>query len=153
MRVLIPIGGTAHSSMTIQEFLNRSWPAGTQVEVLSVALAGPKLSYPLHLRKDKRQYPVLNKELERARRDAEEAAEKIRQASSALDVSVKVMEGAPADVILKEAADWHSDLILMGSHWYGAAVRLFRESVAHAVASHAPCKVEVVRKPAPARAA
>jgi nucleotide-binding universal stress UspA family protein len=146
MRILMPIDGTAHSSITIQEFLNRSWPAGTQVEVLSVALAGSKLSYALRLQRRRRD-SAPNRQLERARADAERAAEQIRQASSIPEVSAKVMEGSAADVILREAVDWGSDLILMGSHGPRAAVRRLRRSVAHSVASHAPCKVEVVRKP------
>jgi nucleotide-binding universal stress UspA family protein len=152
MRILMPIDGTNHSSIVIQEFLNRSWPAGSQVEVLSIASTGPKLPYPLRLQRNPRG-PAIERERERARFDAETAAEKIRQASAVLEVSAKVMEGSPADAILREAADWVPDLIVMGSHGHGTATRLFRGSVAHTVASHAPCKVEVVRKPAPARAA
>lgn len=147
MRILMPIDGTPHSSMVIQELLNRSWPVGTQIEILSVAPANLKLSNPLRLQR-RRQGAAVNPGIERARSDAEKAVARIQEALPALEVSPKVVEGSPADAILKEAADWGSDLILMGSHGYGAAVRLLRGSVAHTVASHAPCKVELVRKPA-----
>lgn len=145
MRVLMPIDGSAHSSTTIQDFLRRSWPAGTEVEVLSVALVSPELPGPQ--RTEKSPDPAADRERQRARRDADSAAETIRQKRPDLEISTKVMEGSPADAILKEAEDWAATLILMGSHGYAAAVRLFRESVAHAVAAHARCKVELVRKP------
>ena len=53
--------------------------------------------------------------------------------------------GAPRPVILDEAENWGADLIVMGSHGYGAWKRFLLGSVSQAVVSHAKCSVEVVR--------
>jgi nucleotide-binding universal stress UspA family protein len=51
-------------------------------------------------------------------------------------------------VILDEAERWGADLIVLGSHGYGAWQRFMLGSVSHAVATHAHCSVEIVwRKP------
>lgn len=152
MRVLMSITVLAHCGITIQECPNSSWPAGTQVEVISIPPAAPKLPYLRHLQRKLREANVEG-EHKYARSDAETAAERIRASSSALEVSEKVMEGAPADAILKEAADWGSDLILTGTHGYGAETLFSGGSIAGAVPSRAKCKVEIVRKPTLARCA
>ena len=53
--------------------------------------------------------------------------------------------GSAASEIVDEAEKWPADLIVLGSHGYGAPKRLFLGSVALSVVSHAPCSVEVVR--------
>ncbi|MCI0524399.1 MAG: universal stress protein [Acidobacteria bacterium] len=40
-------------------------------------------------------------------------------------------------------------MIIVGTHGYNALERLWLGSVSQAVASYAPCSVEIVRKPAP----
>jgi nucleotide-binding universal stress UspA family protein len=143
MRILLPIDGSRHSAITIDEFLRRPWPSGTQVEVLSVAVASPliaptRAAQTLH-------FESLEMELSYARRDAEDAAARIRSSAPALEVSAKIAEGSPVDAILAEAAAWHADLILMGSHGRGVLLRHLLGSVADTVSRHAPCSVEIVR--------
>ena len=40
---------------------------------------------------------------------------------------------------------WGADLVVLGTHGHGPAGRFLLGSVAHSVALHAPCSVEVVR--------
>ena len=133
-----------YSSAAVQELLSRPWPTGTQVEVLSVAHAAPEFLDPLLMGRAI-HIESLERETKRARQNVDEAAGAITQGASLLDVSTKVMEGVPKEEILEEAAKWGADLILMGSHGYGAAKRFLLGSVSHAVALHAPCSVEIVR--------
>ena len=50
--------------------------------------------------------------------------------------------------ILNTAAEWHADLIVVGSHGRRGIEKFLLGSVAESVARHAKCSVEVVRTPA-----
>jgi nucleotide-binding universal stress UspA family protein len=55
--------------------------------------------------------------------------------------------GHPAETIIETAKKWGSDLVALGSHGYRGFTRFLIGSVSYAVASHATCSVEIVRKP------
>jgi hypothetical protein len=57
------------------------------------------------------------------------------------------MEGDPVDMILRAAAEAHSDVIVMGTHGRTALGRLLLGSVPEAVLRKAPCPVLTVRTP------
>jgi len=63
-----------------------------------------------------------------------------------LDVTTKILRGAPERSIIEEAAAWGADLIVVGSHGRGFWGRLTLGSVSDAVVHHAPCSVLIVRK-------
>jgi nucleotide-binding universal stress UspA family protein len=54
--------------------------------------------------------------------------------------------GEPRGVILDTAKTWGADLIVLGSHGRRGLDRLLLCSVSEAVAIHARCSVEVIRK-------
>ena len=56
-------------------------------------------------------------------------------------VESQVMEGDPVDMILRTAAETHSDVIVMGTHGRTALRRLLLGSVAESVIRKAPCPV------------
>ena len=60
-------------------------------------------------------------------------------------VETAVEEGDPKSKIVEDAARWHSDLIVLGSHGRKGMDRFLMGSVSDAVARHAPCSVQVVR--------
>src|SRR6266542_527979 len=70
--------------------------------------------------------------------------------AGSLDPSIKItgniLLGSPRSVILEEADRWNADLIVIGSHGYGAWQRFLLGSVSQSVVSHAKCSVEVVRR-------
>lgn len=53
----------------------------------------------------------------------------------------------PKNVILDEAANWHADLIVVGSHGRRGLDRFLLGSVSETVAIYAHCSVEVLRSP------
>lgn len=63
-----------------------------------------------------------------------------------LDITTKVLTGAPERLIVEEAENWGADLIIMGSHGYGFWERMLLGSVSQSVVNHAPCSVMVARK-------
>lgn len=56
-----------------------------------------------------------------------------------------VEDGNPADVVLRTADKWSSNLIVVGSRPKTAVQRLFLGSVSQSVLEHSPCPVLVVR--------
>jgi nucleotide-binding universal stress UspA family protein len=81
-------------------------------------------------------------------RQALEAATRILDAreDKTLRVTTEMLEGQPKRRIPEEAEAWGADLIVVGSHGYGFWDRLLLGSVSQAVASHAGCSVEIVRR-------
>jgi nucleotide-binding universal stress UspA family protein len=146
MKILLAVDGSQFSQAAVEEVIQRPWPSGTEVRVLSVVhpfpyipLLDPGFVGPAA------HYDALNQERERASRDVEKAAKEIREKAPDLKVAVEALEGSPKKVIVEEAERWGADLIVLGSHGYGAVKRFLLGSVAHAVVLHTPCSVEIVR--------
>lgn len=78
---------------------------------------------------------------EAARKIADEAAERARQAG--LEVDVVVRDAQPADALVEAAED--ADLLVVGSRGLGGFSGLMLGSVGQQAAHHAPCPVVIVR--------
>jgi nucleotide-binding universal stress UspA family protein len=74
---------------------------------------------------------------------ADEAAQMLREAG--LEVIVEVLEGPPADAVLRVADIRQCDLIVIGSRGHGTLASLLLGSVRHRVLAHARVPVLVVR--------
>lgn len=151
MKILLAIDGSEFSAAALEEVVRRRWPEGSEVEVVSVAHPWPAFPDPflvgmaLH-------YQTLEDEKRRAEADVASAAERIAGEVPALRVSTRTFEGSPKEILLAEAERFGADLILVGSHGRGAPGRFLLGSVSHALALHAPCSVEIVRKRLPPEA-
>lgn len=64
---------------------------------------------------------------------------------SGVTLKQKKLPGNPANVILQEAEDENIDLIVMGSHGYGAIVGSMLGSVSQKVLHRAKCSVLIAR--------
>lgn len=145
MRVLLAIDGSTLSDAAVAEVAARPWPDGTHVQVLTVVHAtAPLVPDPafviaaIHVEQTMEQ-------LRRAPGIVAAAKEQIVRRSQRLNVSTKILEGMPKDVIVEEAREWDADLIVVGSHGYGRVKRVVLGSVAAGVVASAPCSVRVVR--------
>jgi nucleotide-binding universal stress UspA family protein len=70
-------------------------------------------------------------------------------ADEAIRVEYLVVEGTPADEIVRLAGDYHADVIVIGTHGRTGLPRLIMGSVAEKVLRRAPCPVVTVKRPVP----
>jgi nucleotide-binding universal stress UspA family protein len=148
MKILLAVDGSEFSQAAVDEIIRRPWPPETEVRVLSVIHPFPYIPAPdPAFLTAAAHFDSLNEERKRAARDADQAAQRIREKAPALRVGVESIEGSPKKMIVEEAERWGADLIVLGSHGYGAVKRFLLGSVSHAVVLHAPCSVEIVRGP------
>ena len=146
MRVLLAVDGSPYSDAAVDEVALRVWPEHTEVRVITA------YELPLAPAPETWALPAnYFEKLDRAAREHTEAVEHavVLKLAKSLDASVKItgntLPGSPRATILEEADRWKADLIVVGSHGYGAWHRFLLGSVSQAIVSHAKCSVEVVR--------
>jgi nucleotide-binding universal stress UspA family protein len=146
MRVLLAVDGSPYSDAAVNEVASRLWPKDAEVRVITayeLPLAPAPETWALP--------PDYFEKLDQAAREHAESVEHVvvRKLATSLDPSIKVtgniLPGSPRSIILEEAERWKADLIVVGSHGYGAWHRFLLGSVSQAIVSHAKCSVEVVR--------
>ena len=147
MKILVAYDGSPAADAVIDLVIQRPWPERTQVRVVMVIetpmfhpMAGGIEGYP-PLSESVRQSLREN-----ANRSVQAAVEKLKS-KPGIQPTFGVREGAVKSALLDAIREWGSDLVLVGSHGKGALGRLFLGSVSHALVTHAPCNVEVVRSP------
>ena len=147
MKILLAVDGSDCSLAAVDEVARRPWPTGSLVKILSV-VESPFPQTPETWALPESYYSQLEST---ATRQAEAAingaVERLR--SNEADrpaLTPEIKNGLTKDVILEEAERWGADLIVLGSHGYRGWRRFLLGSVSHAVASHAPCSVEIVRR-------
>lgn len=147
MRILLAVDGSAFSDAAVAEVGSRPWPAETQIKVVT-AFQVPITPSPEVWTISDEYYPALEQVArEQAQSIVSAATARLRDAlPPAVTLSGETLNGPPREVILDEADRWNADLIVMGSHGYGAWQRLLLGSVSQAVVSHANCSVEVVHR-------
>jgi nucleotide-binding universal stress UspA family protein len=151
MKILLATDGSDCSVGAAHSVATRPWPEGTFIKVLSVEelifLDGQMAGSPLSS-----AYPQsLLEELTTQARDRASSAVKAAR-DSLQSAGMKVLDdhaieiGEPRAVILDTAKTWGADLIVLGSHGRRGMDRFLLGSVSEAVAIHAQCSVEVIRK-------
>jgi nucleotide-binding universal stress UspA family protein len=145
MRILVATDGSEFAAAALQSIAGRPWPPGTEVKVIScpdyVTVVG---EYP-YVSPD--QIVQLNKSTKGvAQETVETGAETLRKAGLQVSADVPVARETPARAILDAAKEWNANLIVLGSHGRRGFDRLVIGSVSEAVALHAHCSVEVIRR-------
>lgn len=139
MKVLLATDGSKFSEAATQTIISLCRPEATEVKVLNVVdlpLLIPTL-YAAEFRQES---------LKHGEEIVHQAEKPLTKAG--YKVETKVEEGDPKATIVEDAARWHADLIVLGSHGRKGVDRFLMGSVSDAVARHAPCSVQVVRLPA-----
>ena len=145
MKILLAVDGSPYSEMSVREVTGRPWPAGSEVKILGCAhLKIPDVPDSILVYYSMRR-ELLEAERKRMHQVVNQAAEMLRERGTTLKIEAEVLDGSPKEVILDAAKQWGANLIVVGSHGYGPVKRFLLGSVSQAVASHAPCTVEIVR--------
>jgi nucleotide-binding universal stress UspA family protein len=136
MRILLPTDGSKFSEAATQAVISQCRPEGTEIRVLTVV--DLPLMIPTLYAADFRNESLKN---------GEDLVWQVQQplTKAGYKVETAVEEGDPKAKIVDDAARWHADLIILGSHGRKGLDRFLMGSVSDAVARHAPCSVQVVR--------
>lgn len=130
--ILLCLDGSEYSAAALRSVADRSWPAGTEVRLLSAVgpFSGMKVS-------------EFNIETDRAREIHEAAAAQL--AANNTTISTALKDGDPKQAILDEAEEWKADSIFLGSRGLNRFHRFWLGSVSTAVVARARCSVEIIR--------
>ena len=147
LKILLATDGSANNHVAVEAVARRSFPINTKVRIISAYESVPRIMTIDPLGVAKEYYAEADRNALKAAENAtENAAKTLRKTNPSLIITTIVVEGSPKSVILKEAETFGADLIVVGSHVYGAVESFMLGSVSHAVALHAKCSVEIVRK-------
>ena len=154
MKILLAVDGSGHSEAAVDATAARCLPPGSEVRVVSVveptylATGFPGGGASMSLYAD-----IEEAARKRAQGAVDQAAATLRmgEANQQLHVVTDVLFGSPKRMILDDAEAFGADLIVVGSHGHGRFHLVLPGSVAQAVAFHATCSVEIVRRAAQAR--
>jgi nucleotide-binding universal stress UspA family protein len=148
MKVIIATDGSVHSNAAVKEVAIRLFPSGTEVRIVSAFQStGLFVSVQAPMGGLAGAYDEADALAQKLAEDAVKVAyEIIKEKNPALSISTKVMNDSPKHGILNEADRFGADLIVVGSHGQSGLSRFLLGSVSHAVALHANCSVEIVRK-------
>lgn len=142
MKVLVAVDSIITLDILMTEMRARSWPAGTEAQVLSVIDDG---EVPLKTWRDE-GYGVSAVRREMRRRGEQISALAVERLQKiGIPAQVVIMRGNPAFLISFAARKWPADLILIRAHNRTDFRNWLLGSVAKSVIESAPCSFEVVR--------
>ena len=147
MKILVAYDGSQSADAAVEEVIRRPWSEGSEVRIVTVvepqiglASAGLTEVYvPLYER-------VRATVREDAYRRIQGALKKL-QTRPDLKTSYDLREGDAKRALLDAIREWKADLVIAGSQGATGLARLFLGSVCHALVTHAPCNVEIVKVP------
>lgn len=146
MKIILAIDGSAGAEAALEQVAATNYPLESEVRVITVVShEAPFIGEPSGLT---REYfaKVENEAQKQGQAIVEKAAAKLRKLNPALNVTTAVVAGSPKRAIVEEARRWQADLIVVGSHGLNFWERAFIGSISSAVATHAPCSVEIIRR-------
>lgn len=143
-RVLVAIDGSANAEAVVRAVAARSWPRGSAIHLLAV---DDPFNRPAAGTAGDQGDGATSPDSETPEDWPDRAIDTARRILGAGGPTVThaVRWGDARNVIVEDAADWRADSIFLGARGMGLSERLLLGSVSSAVASRAPCSVEVVR--------
>lgn len=140
IRIIVGVDGSASAEAAAQAVTKRTWPAGTEVVLVSAMPPVPVVTSS-HMVMSMSQWFV--EERARVHDVVEKLTTGLRQAG--LSVNSLLRDGDPKSILLEEAERVNADCIFVGAAGISAVDRFLLGSVSGAVAARANCSVEVVR--------
>jgi len=141
---MIAVDGSGDSENAVCEVAKRKWPGDARFSLVSVIDTRMQtlVGWP-GLYEDRRGQKHFQDATDWIGHMVEHLGGELRRGG--LHVETHIFEGEPKRVLLKQAAKWKADCLFVGAHGLQHGRRLFLGSLATAVATRAPCSVEIVR--------
>ena len=157
MKVMIGYDGSSYADAAINDLCRAGLPPESEILIVSVmdlsVISPPISEFDLHSLASRRALMVMGRakafkerEFEKVKTYAVKAAERLRSCFPGAKIRKQILYGKPAAELLRKAAKWKPDLIVVGSHGRGAIGRFFLGSVSQKVVEGADCSVRVVPK-------
>ncbi|MCI0663756.1 MAG: universal stress protein [Acidobacteria bacterium] len=150
LKILLAVDGSESADAAVEEIAGRPWPRGSVVNVISIVhlpfTPTPEIwalpeSYYFQLEKAERKH---------AGSAITRAFSRLRESNSEREIPLTLINdiilGHEEEKIIEAAKEWGADLVVLGSHGKRGYERFLLGSVSQAVAHHAPCSVEIVRR-------
>jgi len=146
MRLVIGFDNSKGARAAVEAVAARNWREETEIRLIAAtnpvtpSLIGKIIPPIAHLTEE------MN---EAERRWLEKSAARVMKALTkrGLKASLHIYAGNPRQILVDEAENWNADCIFVGANAFGSRVERFLiGSTSSAVAAHAHCSVEVVRK-------
>ena len=148
MRILIAYDGSPAAEAAVKQAAKTSWPAGAEVRLVTIVEWPMALEPPFPA-----DFP--GPAAERIREVmTEKGKQTLAQGRKAflgrtnIEVSTDLRAGSPKHELLEAIESWKPDLVMCGSTGKTGLKRLLVGSVCHAIVTHAPCNVLIVKSPA-----
>jgi len=145
MKIVLAVDESTFSETAADAVRQWSWPAGTELHLLSVAEPPRGTSAEVWSAPALYLEEVLKAEREFRQNLVNKMSERVKGGSYSL--KAMVLEGDARSAIVDYAERTGADLVVVGSHGRSGLSRLIIGSVAGYVVSHAPCSVFVVKRP------
>jgi len=144
MKILLAVDGSEFSKAATQALISQFRPEGAEILALRVVeprvfFTSPQMAPGYAPEQDE----IIKEDLRQAQESVNQASQALR--SAGFSVNTRVVEAEARNGILDIAAEWHANLIVLGSHGRKGLQRFLIGSVAEHVARHAHCSVEIVR--------
>ncbi len=145
MKILVAYDGSACSEAAVDEVVHRPWPEGTAVRLVTAVerpvLVPSTCAFETYAAFTARMTATFREE---AYRRIQAALQRFRDRPD-LETSYEIRDGTAKEALLEAIREWRPELVLAGSHGKSAFERFFLGSVSHALVTHAPCSVEIVK--------
>lgn len=145
-KILLATDGSECSKAAVRSVAERPWREGTEFRILSVVEPSAPLLKPPYFSHEKME-ELRGKDMQRAQQAICVAETILAGAGLESTSSIAVPVATPKELILSEASEWGAELIVVGSHGRRGVSRFLLGSVSEAVALHAQCSVEIIRRP------
>jgi len=151
MKILVATDGSECSVKGVYSVANRPWPPESQVRIMSVVeLFNPENRLPAPPFFSEYPTSSLEQFWKNAHIRADEAVAEARRIFAGTNLTMcdgnATPVGDPRAIVLDEAKTWEANLVVVGSHGRQGFDRLLMGSVSEAIALHAHCSVEVIRR-------
>lgn len=136
--ILLAIDGSEHSMHAAEEAGNLA--RAMKSDILRIVIAFE--SIPAYLGE-----PNLQSAIEARMKEAQSILDKAQTAVGKVpaELHTELIEGSPAEAIIKVAKTRNSTVIIMGSRGLSSIAEMVLGSTSHKVVSHAPCPVLIIR--------